>query len=152
MTDLHGPQGERRAERGGEGAPRVILGVAYKRDINDLRERPALEVMRLLQEKGAEVVYHDPHCPGIRDDGHTSLQGLPMRSQLLNEVLLATADAVVLVTDHSEVDYVRVAQRARLVVDTRQIERPQDKGGARVIGLSYRPAAATSQSVYTQAC
>src|SRR5690606_4642202 len=58
----------------------LVLGVAYKKDIDDLRESPALEILHLLQEKGAEVEYHDPHCPEIGDDGHTPLENLPLRS------------------------------------------------------------------------
>jgi UDP-N-acetyl-D-glucosamine dehydrogenase len=123
------------------GSKVLILGVAYKKDIDDLRESPALEIMHLLQEKGAEVVYHDPYCAEIRDDGHTSLRGLPLRSRSLDEALLGAADAVVIVTDHSAVDYALVTRCARLVVDTRGIMRSRREGGARVIGLSERPAA-----------
>jgi UDP-N-acetyl-D-glucosamine dehydrogenase len=119
----------------------LVLGVAYKKDIDDLRESPALEIMHLLQEKGAEVVYHDPHCAEIRDDGHTPLRGLPLGSRSLDEALLRTADAVVIVTDHTAVDYTLVARCARLVVDTRGVMRSRHTGGARVVGLSERPAA-----------
>jgi UDP-N-acetyl-D-glucosamine dehydrogenase len=105
----------------------LMLGVAYKRDIDDLRESPALEIIRLLQQKGAEVIYHDAYCPEIRDDGHTPITGLPMHSVPLTDEVLDDADAVVIVTDHSGVDYMRVASRARLVVDTRGVVRD---GGA----------------------
>jgi UDP-N-acetyl-D-glucosamine dehydrogenase len=91
--------------------------------------------MRLLQEKGAEVVYHDPFCPEIRDDGHTPLSGLPMRSAELSDALLHAADCVVIVTDHSTVDYARIRQHAPLIVDTRGIMRGVP-GQARVVGLS----------------
>ena len=113
----------------------LVLGLAYKRDVDDLRESPALEVLRLLQEKGVEVSYHDPHCPVIADDGHTPLKGLPLESSALSDRLLRALDAVVVVTDHSAVDYQRVADGARLVVDSRGVMR-RFPGRARVVGLS----------------
>ncbi len=122
----------------------LVLGVAFKRDVDDLRESPALEVMRLLQEKGARLAYHDPFCPLIADDGHTPLLGLPMESRALDDATLRAADVVVIVTDHTPVDYARVAREARLVVDTRGVMRGV-AGAARVVGLSAdtrrRPAA-----------
>jgi UDP-N-acetyl-D-glucosamine dehydrogenase len=113
----------------------LVLGVAFKRDVDDLRESPALEVMRLLQEKGARLEYHDPFCPLIADDGHTPLLGLPMESRALDDATLRAADVVVVVTDHTPVDYARVAREARLVVDTRGVMRGVP-GAARVVGLS----------------
>jgi UDP-N-acetyl-D-glucosamine dehydrogenase len=113
----------------------LILGVAYKKDIDDLRESPALDVIRLLQEKGAEVSYHDPFCPVIQDDGHTPIRGLPMRSVPLDDAVLEASDMVVVLTDHSSVDYARVARRARLVVDTRGVMREPLQ---HVVGLSRR--------------
>ncbi|MBX6365148.1 MAG: nucleotide sugar dehydrogenase [Gemmatimonadetes bacterium] len=113
----------------------LILGVAYKKDIDDLRESPALDIIRLLQEQGADVFYHDPHCPVIRDDGHTPLAGLPMASVELSEAVLQAMDCVVIVTDHSAVDYGRVAARAHLIVDTRGVMRGVAARG-RVVGLS----------------
>lgn len=115
----------------------LVLGVAYKKDIDDLRESPALEVMRLLQQKGAEVAYHDPFCPLIEDDGHTPLQGLPMRSQRLSEETLSASDLVMILTDHSGVDYHQVVQYAPVVVDTRGVLRGLEGiASARIIGLS----------------
>ncbi len=113
----------------------LVLGVAYKRDVDDLRESPALEVLRLLQEKGADVGYHDPFCPEIRDDGHTALRDLPLRGAPLTERALREADVVVVVTDHTPVDYGLVARTARLVVDTRGVMRGYE-GAARVVGLA----------------
>jgi UDP-N-acetyl-D-glucosamine dehydrogenase len=123
------------ARKAVNGSRVLVLGVAYKRDIDDLRESPALDVIGLLQARGAEVVYHDPFCPEIRDDGHTGLAGLPMRSAALTAELLRSADAVVVVTDHSSVNYALVAREAPLVVDTRGIMRSV-RGPARVLGLS----------------
>jgi UDP-N-acetyl-D-glucosamine dehydrogenase len=113
----------------------LILGVAYKRDINDLRESPALDIMKLLQDKGADVAYHDPYCPAILDDGHTVLRGLPMASMPLTPRLLEAADLVLVVTDHSTVDYEFVTEHAALVLDTRGAMRDVH-GHARIIGLS----------------
>ena len=113
----------------------LVLGVAYKKDIDDLRESPAMEILKLLQERGAEVSYHDPHCPVIADDGHTQIAGLPMHSAELTEATLARADAVVVVTDHSAVDYRLVRRHAQLIVDGRGVLRGVP-GPARVIGLS----------------
>jgi UDP-N-acetyl-D-glucosamine dehydrogenase len=118
-----------------KGSVVLVLGVAYKKDIDDLRESPALEIMRLLQEYGAVLQYHDSFCPVIKDDGHTPLQGLPLRSIPLTDAALRDADVVVVVTDHSDVDYRRVAQKARLVVDTRGVMRDPHQ---HVVGLSRR--------------
>lgn len=117
------------------GSKVLVLGVAYKKDINDLRESPALEIMRLLQEKGADVCYHDPFCPVIADDGHTPLSGLPMRSRPLTAELLQESDCALVITDHTTVDYGQVAEHAGLVVDTRGVMRGV-AAQARVFGLS----------------
>lgn len=113
----------------------LILGIAYKRDINDLRESPALDIIKLLQDKGADIAYHDPYCPVIRDDGHTDLRGLPVHSRPLTQRLLEAADLVLVVTDHTSVDYDFVAKHASLVLDTRGAMRDA-QGRARIIGLS----------------
>ena len=113
----------------------LVLGVAYKRDIDDLRESPALEILRLLQENGADVGYHDPYCPVIADDGHTALHDLPLESVDLTEEALASADAVVVVTDHTTVDYATVRRHAPLIVDTRGVLRGVE-GPGRVVGIS----------------
>jgi UDP-N-acetyl-D-glucosamine dehydrogenase len=113
----------------------LVLGIAYKKDIDDMRESPAIEVIQLLQERGARVEYHDPYCPMIVDDGHTPIRGLPLPSVELSDELLAEIDCVVLVTDHSNIDFQRVADSARLIVDTRGAMRGI-QGQAKVIGLS----------------
>jgi UDP-N-acetyl-D-glucosamine dehydrogenase len=113
----------------------LVLGVAYKRDIDDLRESPALEIIHLLQEKGAEVFFHDPFCPVIADDGHTPIRGLPMKSVRMDAALLKAVDAVLIVTDHSTVSYELVAEHARIVVDTRGVMRKHASNG-RTVGLS----------------
>jgi UDP-N-acetyl-D-glucosamine dehydrogenase len=101
----------------------LVLGIAYKKNIDDLRESPALDIMRRLQDSGAEVSYHDPHCDQIRDDGHTVLRDLPLYSVPLTAETVAAADLVLVVTDHSNVDYALVAANARMIVDTRGVLR-----------------------------
>ena len=127
-------------ERSVRGSRVLVLGIAYKRNIDDLRESPALEVIRLLQEKGAIVEYHDPFCHEIADDGHTAIRHLPMRSVELTAKLLEGTHLVLVVTDHSSVDYQLVAARASLVVDTRGVMRGVE-GRARIVGLSGAPVA-----------
>ena len=94
------------------GARVLVLGVAYKADIDDLRESPALKVIRDLQAHGAEVAYHDPYVPRLADLGLTSVEIGDGRR-------LADYDAVVIVTAHSTVDYRQVVEQAQLVVDLR---------------------------------
>jgi UDP-N-acetyl-D-glucosamine dehydrogenase len=98
----------------------LLLGVAYKKDINDVRESPALSIIDRLRAKGADVRYHDPFVEEVRfDDAHTEGGGDPLRSISLTDEELRTADAVVIVTDHSQTDYKRVCELTRLIVDTR---------------------------------
>jgi UDP-N-acetyl-D-glucosamine dehydrogenase len=90
----------------------LVLGVAYKRDVDDVRESPAIDVIKLLEADGAEVAYHDPFVASVRDDQRewTSVE--------LDE-WLDSSDAVVIVTDHSCFDYEEILRRARVLVDTR---------------------------------
>lgn len=111
-----------------KGARVLLLGVAYKRDVRDTRESPALDILRLLRAWGAEVQYHDPYVPSLSLDGE-SLSCTP-----LTPAVLAAADAVVVVTDHSAYDWDEVLAHARLVVDTRNATRGR-KGRARVVKL-----------------
>jgi UDP-N-acetyl-D-glucosamine dehydrogenase len=95
------------------GARIHVVGVAYKAGVNDLRESPALNVMRLLSEKGAELSYSDPYIPAIREPG-LELDALPLQNGYLGEV-----DCVVILTAHTEFDYPAIVRTAPLVVDTR---------------------------------
>jgi len=88
-----------------------IMGVAYKRDIDDMRESPALDVALLLQKRGAKISYSDPHVPSLKLDGLT-LEAAP-------ESAAADADCAVIITDHRAFDYAGLLERARLIVDTR---------------------------------
>lgn len=102
------------AERKAINGSRVlVLGVAYKRDVGDVRESPALDVIHLLQQRGAEVSYHDPYVGSLRHEG------MDMDSSPLTDAALAAADCVVVVTDHSAFDWAYIGARARLIVDTR---------------------------------
>lgn len=116
------------------GSKVLVLGVAYKKNIGDLRESPALDIMKLLQEKGAVVEFHDPHVAVIQDDGHTPLKGLPMHSVPLTDKAVAAADLVLIVTDHAGIDYARVLNSAALVLDSRGVLR--GKGNGKLVGLS----------------
>jgi UDP-N-acetyl-D-glucosamine dehydrogenase len=98
-----------------KGARILILGAAYKPDVSDTRESPALDIIGLLLGKDADVSYYDPHIPSIKDE-KWGLESVP---ELLPAV--SASDCVVIVTDHSEVDYRSVAQSASLIFDTRNV-------------------------------
>ncbi len=95
----------------------AVLGVAYKRDVDDPRESPAFRILELLGDRGAELSYHDPHIPRLPAMRHYRVPDLS--SQPLTKEFLASQDCVLIVTDHSAVDYDFVVQHARLVIDTR---------------------------------
>jgi len=117
-----------RSRKAVNGSRVLLLGVAYKRDIDDVRESPALDIMRLLEAGGAEVAFHDPFVPVLHEDGK-DLASVP-----LTDEALASADAVVIVTDHTNVDYARVARLSQAVVDARHTV-----AGAGVEGASAGP-------------
>jgi UDP-N-acetyl-D-glucosamine dehydrogenase len=99
-------------EKSIKGSRVLLLGMSYKRDIDDVRESPALDVLRILEQKGAHVIYHDPFVPEL------DMEGSGYRSQPLEEALDA-ADCAVILTDHSVFDIEKIVAGARLVVDTR---------------------------------
>lgn len=103
-------------EKSLKGARILLLGVAYKRDSNDARESPALKVLEVLAARGAEVVYHDPKVPTVQPQAAFPRT---LSAVALTPERLRWADAVVITTDHSEVDYAMVRRHARLVLDTR---------------------------------
>ena len=96
-----------------KGAAVLVMGVAYKRDIDDIRESPALDIIRLLEGQGARVEYSDPHVPCFSENGQEH------RSVPLTQQSVAAADCIMIVTDHSDFDYSMIARHARVVVDTR---------------------------------
>jgi len=100
------------------GARVLVLGVAYKKDIDDLRESPALTIIELLQKEGAEVSYHDPYFPFIGKGRKYDLQMKRAELQTLGQY-----DCVLIVTDHSDYDYKRIVKESQLVVDTRNATR-----------------------------
>ena len=95
------------------GSQVLVIGVAYKKDIGDIRESPALDVIRLLAQRGAVVRYHDPHVPILKEED-IDLKSIPLTPESLK-----SADCTVIVTDHAAIDYAAVARHARVVVDTR---------------------------------
>ena len=97
------------------GASVLVLGIAYKRDIEDIRESPALDIIHLLEGQGARVTYFDPHVPWFREDGQE------FRSVELTPDVVAAADCVMIVTDHTAVDYRMIKRKAKMVVDTRNV-------------------------------
>ena len=106
----------------------LVLGVAYKRDVNDVRESPALDIIRLLAADGAEVDYHDPFVAQLREEGTR------MSSVELTDEALSRADAVVIVTDHTGVDYKLVLEHAAVVVDARHVTKGLEVDGAPLAG------------------
>jgi len=100
----------------------LILGIAYKRDIRDVRESPALDVMKLLETKGAKVSYNDPFVPEIEWNGGNQ------KSRKLTEAVLQGADLTVIVTDHSSYDYQWIVDNANVVFDTRNAAKNVKKG------------------------
>jgi UDP-N-acetyl-D-glucosamine dehydrogenase len=95
----------------------LVLGVSYKRDIDDIRESPALDVMKLLHEKGAAVEYSDPHVPHVTAESWHGPRAL--RSVALDRDVLEEFDCIVITTDHSGFDYAMLADCSRSIVDTR---------------------------------
>ncbi len=113
-----------------KGARILILGVAYKRDLDDTRESPALKIMDLLTKKGALVAYHDPYVPVLKPSRHYNFN---LRSVPLTREELESADAVVIVTDHGGFDYDRIVSLSRVVVDTRNATRSATHGREKIV-------------------
>jgi UDP-N-acetyl-D-glucosamine dehydrogenase len=104
--------------RGLSGSAILVLGLAYKKNVDDLRESPALRLMELIEARGGIVSYHDPLIPVLpRTRKHASLSG--RRSVELTREAISGFDAVVIATDHDELDWAMIADAAKLVVDTR---------------------------------
>jgi UDP-N-acetyl-D-glucosamine dehydrogenase len=102
------------------GSKILILGVAYKKDIDDMRESPALSIIDLLRSRGAEVVYHDPFVPEVTfDHAYTIGDAEPLTNNELTDDLIRECDCTIICTEHSAVDYAKVCELAPLIVDTR---------------------------------
>ena len=96
------------------GSKILILGVAYKKDIDDMRESPALSIIDLLSADGAEVCYHDPFVPEVTfDHAYTIGDGEPLHNQELTDDLISESDCVIICTEHSDVDYSASANSPR---------------------------------------
>jgi UDP-N-acetyl-D-glucosamine dehydrogenase len=97
------------------GAKVLILGAAYKKDINDVRESPSLHIIGILRSKKAKTTYNDPYISNIEVNGEK------MRSQKLTKALLKSVDCVIIVTGHSVYDYDFIVKNAKLIIDTRNV-------------------------------
>ncbi|MFN0138916.1 MAG: nucleotide sugar dehydrogenase [Pyrinomonadaceae bacterium] len=120
------------------GSKILILGVAYKKNIDDMRESPALSIIDLLRADGADVVYHDPFVAQVTfDHAYTIGDGEPLYNSELSDDLISSADCVIICTEHSNVDYERVCKLASLVVDTRNALSNDTRNGskARIVRL-----------------
>lgn len=112
-----------------KGANVFLLGVTYKRDVDDIRESPALEIMEMLLQKGAVVSYNDPYVPELRV-GTTLFKSIPISEKSLGE-----ADCVPIITDHRLYDYKRIVRSAHLIIDTRNATKGISKGREKIIKL-----------------
>ena len=101
----------------------MIVGVAYKKDIDDMRESPALRIMELLSFKGANIFYHDPYVNEV--NGQSSID--------LNIQNIKEYDAIIITTDHSNVNYELIGEHAKLIVDTRNIMAKIKNPNARIL-------------------
>ncbi|MGQ9631120.1 MAG: nucleotide sugar dehydrogenase [bacterium] len=111
------------------GSKILVLGVAYKKDIDDFRESPALKIIKALKEMGADVVYNDPYIPSVKI-GDGMVESVEASDDILQE-----SDCVLITTDHSVYDYNRIVEKARLVVDTRNATRCVKTRGAKIVKL-----------------
>jgi UDP-N-acetyl-D-glucosamine dehydrogenase len=116
--------GKRKSVRGSR---IFIVGVAYKKDTSDVRESPALDVVNLLREQGAEVVFHDPHVRSLRLDGGVAAKGVPLTAAHLSK-----SDLVIIVTDHSTFDYGHIVKHAPMILDTRNATRAVRGGRSKI--------------------
>ena len=117
-----------RHKKAANGSKVLISGVAYKRDVADYRESPAFDILHGLRALGAEVAYADRHVPEVEEHGTTMKSVGPVADY-------GDYDAVVIVTDHSDVDYVRLLRQAKVVVDTRDALRAVEGDRAKVVRL-----------------
>jgi UDP-N-acetyl-D-glucosamine dehydrogenase len=111
------------------GSKVLVLGMAYKRDIDDWRESPAIHVIELLEEVGADAVYHDPYIPEFTEKGHTRT------SVALTDDLLKSMDLVIVTTPHSDFDYQHIVNLSAAVLDTRDVTRHLDISKGNVVRL-----------------
>ena len=115
------------------GSKALVLGVAYKKDVDDQRESPALKIIELLMRDGADVRYSDPHVPVCR--GHRHYPSIDMKSNELTAPALGSFDLAILVTDHSAFDYAFIQEHSRIIVDTRNAFRSRGILNAKVYNV-----------------
>ncbi|MDB4907309.1 MAG: nucleotide sugar dehydrogenase [Gemmatimonadetes bacterium] len=115
----------------------LVVGVAYKKNIDDVRESPALDVIHLLEQQGAEVSFHDPFIAQLREEEGHLRAGVGLTDEALER-----ADCVVIVTDHSELDYQRLVDHASLIVDSRNATSKSIRTKARIVGMTNSRAQA----------
>ena len=113
------------------GSKLLILGVAYKKDVDDLRESPSLKIMQLLQQRGAQIEYNDPYFPQMHKMRHYNFEN--MKSVPISKEALAKYDAAIIATDHSSYDYHAIVDGSKLVVDTRNATRRVTRNRDRII-------------------
>lgn len=114
------------------GSKILVLGVAYKKDIDDMRESPALSIIDLLRARGADVSYHDPFVPEITfDHAYTIGDGEPLRNCELTDSLVTDSDCVIICTEHSGIDYHGICEKAKLIVDTRNALNESTRNGSK---------------------
>jgi UDP-N-acetyl-D-glucosamine dehydrogenase len=123
-------EGLNERERSLKGSQVLILGVSYKKDVDDTRESPALRIMQLLEERGASVAYHDPYVPRL---GTFRRYAFNKESQDLTTSLLGSVDAVLILTDHSCFAYDFIVRHSRLVIDTRNAARKVVEGREKIV-------------------
>jgi UDP-N-acetyl-D-glucosamine dehydrogenase len=112
-----------------KGSKILVLGVAYKKNVGDVRESPALDIMELLARRGAQVEYHDPHVTVIDD------HGIDAKSVALTDSRLRQTDCVVIVTDHDAFNMNAISRKAKLIVDTRNSTKKVRGAKARIVKL-----------------
>lgn len=112
-----------------KGSSVLVIGAAYKPDVDDIRESPALDIIGLLRQKGAEVDYHDPYIPKITHDDWF-LESVPDFIEVAS-----TADCVVIVTNHTTYDYPQILEKAQLIIDTRNALGDGGRSDSRVVRL-----------------
>jgi UDP-N-acetyl-D-glucosamine dehydrogenase len=115
------------ARKSVKGSRILVLGISYKKDTGDVRESPALDVMKILEERGAKVSFSDPFNDSVRLDG-----GKEIKAKRPTPANLAKADIVIIVTDHSDFDYEDVVRSSRLVLDTRNATKNVRVGRSRI--------------------
>lgn len=114
------------------GSKILVLGVAYKKDVDDIRESPALKIIESFLKSQAQVVYHDPYVPGFRLSGESEIY---LENSNLNEEELARADCVLILTDHTCIDYQWVVDHANLVLDARNATKNVQRGKEKIIKI-----------------